>query len=176
MKKRSLQELNRLDELSFKKLEKFPIVLVMDNIRSAGNIGAAFRTADAFALEKIILTGISAKPPHREILKTAIGASKTVMWEYKNDTLTAVKKLEKNGYLLIPVEQTDNAIQLQDFKMSKNDRIALIFGNEVTGVSDDVIDSSNYSIEIPQFGTKHSLNVSVSLGIVCWALVSQLIS
>jgi len=170
MRKLSLKELGRISTEEFKKKEKTPFVLVLDNIRSALNVGSAFRTADAFALEKVILCGITAKPPHREILKTAIGATDSVDWEYQEDTLEAVTRLHKDGFQIIPVEQAEGSTLLQNFQMETNSKIALVFGNEVSGVRQDVMDFSKDCIEIPQFGTKHSLNISVSVGIVVWEL------
>lgn len=174
MKKLSLKELNRLSPGAFKMQNKTPIVLVLDNIRSGLNVGSAFRTADAFALEKIYLCGITAQPPHREILKTAIGATESVEWEYTASTLEIVQSLKTRGYRVVAVEQTDASTSLQDFQISENEKIALIFGNEVRGVSDEVIAGMEESIEVPQFGTKHSLNISVCVGVVVWDLFSKL--
>ncbi len=174
MKKLSLKELNRLSPGAFKMQNKTPIVLVLDNIRSGLNVGSAFRTADAFALEKIYLCGITAQPPHREILKTAIGATESVEWEYTASTLEVVQSLKTKGYRVVAVEQTDASTSLQDFQISENEKIALIFGNEVKGVSDEVIARMEESIEVPQFGTKHSLNISVCVGVVVWDLFSKL--
>ncbi len=174
MKKLSLKELNRLSPGAFKMQNKTPIVLVLDNIRSGLNVGSAFRTADAFALEKIYLCGITAQPPHREILKTAIGATESVEWEHTASTLEVVQSLKTKGYRVVAVEQTDASTSLQDFQISENEKIALIFGNEVRGVSDEVIARMEESIEVPQFGTKHSLNISVCVGVVVWDLFSKL--
>lgn len=174
MKKLSLLELNRISVEAFKEKEKSPIVLVLDNIRSALNVGSAFRTADAFALEHIYLCGITAKPPHREILKTAIGATDSVNWTYFKDTKEAILSLKENNYLIAGVEQADEKTWLQDFKPPQNQSIALVFGNEVTGVSDEVMEMLDVCLEIPQFGTKHSLNISVCLGIVVWQVYKQL--
>ena len=168
MRKLKLQELNRVDTSTFKKQEKAPIVLVLDNIRSGLNVGSAFRTADGFGLEKIYLCGITATPPHREILKTAIGASSSVDWEYSKTTLDAVSKLKSDGYKIIAIEQVDNRTWLQDFQTEDNEKYALIFGNEVSGVSEEILEHLDACIEIPQFGTKHSLNISVCVGIVVW--------
>lgn len=174
MKKLSLRELNRLDPDTFKTQNKTPIVLVLDNIRSGLNVGSAFRTADAFALEKIYLCGITAQPPHREILKTAIGATASIDWEYQTSTLDVVRQLEAEGYRVVGVEQTDESTLLQEFKLAKEEKIALVFGNEVKGVSDEVIAALTESIEVPQFGTKHSLNISVCVGVVVWDLFAKL--
>ncbi len=168
MRKLKLQELNRVDTETFKEQPKTPIVLVLDNIRSGLNVGSAFRTADGFGLEKIYLCGITATPPHREILKTAIGASASMDWEYCKTTLDAILSLKKEGYRLIAVEQIDESILLQDFELDKNQKYALIFGNEVTGVSDEILEHLDTAIEVPQFGTKHSFNISVCVGIVVW--------
>ena len=174
MKKRSLKELNRVSVEQFKQQSKTPIVLVLDNIRSALNVGSAFRTADAFALEKIFLCGITAKPPHREILKTAIGATESMEWVYFDSTLEAVKQLSEEGYQVIAIEQADQSVSLQSFPIQKDSKYALIFGNEVQGVSDEVMEKIEHCIEIPQFGTKHSLNISVCLGITVWEFFRQL--
>ena len=168
MRKLKLQELNRVDAATFKEQEKTPIVLVLDNIRSGLNVGSAFRTADGFGLEKIYLCGITATPPHREILKTAIGATQSVEWEYHETTLEAVLSLKKQGYLLVAVEQVDERTWLQDFVVKNNQKYALIFGNEVNGVSDEILEHLDACIEVPQVGTKHSFNISVCVGIVVW--------
>ncbi len=174
MKKLSLKELNRVSVSEFKKQEKTPIVLVLDNIRSGNNVGSAFRTADAFALEKIYLCGITAQPPHREILKTAIGATASVDWQYCETTAAAIERLQSGGYYIVAVEQVDESVALQDFVIPKEGKVALVFGNEVKGVSDLVINQVDSCIEIPQYGTKHSLNISVSLGIVVWDLFKKI--
>jgi 23S rRNA (guanosine2251-2'-O)-methyltransferase len=167
LRKLSLKELGRVDVDTFRQQSKTPIVLVLDNIRSAMNVGSAFRTADAFALEKIYLCGITATPPHREILKTAIGATDSMDWE-SGDLIPVLRKLKEDGYLLAAVEQTDASIALQDFTPPSGQPIAFIFGNEVKGVSDEALVLADLALEIPQFGTKHSLNISVCLGIVVW--------
>ena len=176
MKKLSLKELNRLSVAEFKKVPKAPLVIVMDNVRSALNVGSAFRTADAFALQKIVLCGITAQPPHREIMKTAIGATQSVDWEYFATTQQAVGALKKEGYTIVAVEQADESIMLDDFSLQKDGKYALIFGNEVTGVNDEVMEMVDVCVEIPQFGTKHSLNVSVSAGIVVWDFMKQILA
>ncbi|HKK76751.1 MAG TPA: RNA methyltransferase [Saprospiraceae bacterium] len=172
-KKRSLTDLNRLSVEAFKDREKSPIVIVLDNIRSGLNTGSAFRTADAFALEHIYLCGITAKPPHREILKTAIGATEAVNWTYQEDAGATVRQLQKAGYTVYAIEQADTSIPLQDTEWPPTDKIALVFGNEVRGVQQSVVDLVDAVIEVPQFGTKHSLNVSVCLGIVVWDLFKK---
>ncbi len=144
-------------------------MLVLDNIRSLSNIGSAFRTSDAFLVEKIYLCGITATPPHREIQKTALGATESVAWEHRESTVDCVKQLKTEGYKLAAVEQVENSILLQDFP-APNQPIAFIFGHEVNGVEQDVINLCDYSVEIPQHGTKHSLNISVSVGIVLWEI------
>ena len=144
------------------------VVLVLDNIRSAHNVGSAFRTSDAFKVDKVFLCGICAVPPSAEIHKSALGAENTVPWEHCDNTAYAVESLRNQGYTIISVEQTEKAVQLQDFSPQPNSLYALVFGNEVNGVSQDVVDASDMSLEIPQFGTKHSLNVSVSIGVVLW--------
>jgi len=156
----------------FKITPKISIVLVLDNIRSQHNIGSAFRTADAFALEKIVLCGICATPPTPEIHKSALGAEESVEWSYIDDSADAVKGLKEQGYKIISIEQTENSTMLQDFVPERGSRYALVFGNEVKGVQQKVLDISDIVVEIPQFGTKHSLNVSVSIGIVIWKIVS----
>jgi len=174
MRKLSLKELGRISVEEFKTIEKLPIAIVIDNIRSALNVGSAFRTADAFAIEKIYLLGISAQPPHREILKTAIGATDSVDWEYHKDEKSLKQALEIDKFKLIAIEQAENSTLLSDFIPEKAARYALIFGNEVSGVSQSLMDEVDVCLEIPQFGTKHSLNISVSLGIVVWDLYSKL--
>lgn len=173
MRKLKLQELNRLDVESFKKKEKTPIVIVLDNIRSGLNVGSAFRTADAFALEKVILCGITVQPPHREILKTAIGATSSMDWSYVEKTTEVIASLKKQGYHIVAVEQAENSTLLQDFVLPENKKTALIFGNEVTGVSEEAMELVDECIEVPQFGTKHSLNISVCIGVVVWDLFKK---
>lgn len=168
MRKLANDELNRLDIDSFKKVKKTPMILVLDNIRSLNNIGSVFRTADAFLIQKIYLCGITATPPHKDIHKTALGATESVEWEYAEHTLDVVSELKKNGVQVISIEQADEAIGLQTFSVRSNETYALIFGNEVKGVAQEVVSASDTVIEIPQFGTKHSLNISVSAGIVVW--------
>jgi tRNA G18 (ribose-2'-O)-methylase SpoU len=173
MQKKSMYELERLNSEAFKQIKKTPLVLLLDNVRSALNVGSAFRTADAFALHSIALCGISAQPPHREILKTALGADQTVDWIYFANTIAAVQYYREHGYQICAVEQAEGSILLQNFVWSEKP-ICIIFGNEVDGVSDEVMNISDACIEIPQFGTKHSLNISVSMGIVIWELFRKL--
>lgn len=174
MRKLSLKELNRVDVATFKKQAKSPLVLVLDNVRSALNVGSAFRTSDAFALEKIYLCGITATPPHREILKTAIGATESVEWEYAKTTLEIVERLQAEGYKIVAVEQATDSVMLNDFKIGKGEKYALIFGNEVKGVDDEIMQHLDVCLEVPQLGTKHSLNISVCVGVVVWELFSQI--
>ena len=171
MKKLRLDELNRHSVEAFKALPKKPVVVVLDNIRSALNVGSIFRTADAFALQAVCLCGITAQPPHREILKTAIGANESVDWQYFSDTVDAVRSLQQEGFQLIGIEQTDESIPLQDFTIKKDQPYALIFGNEVGGLTDAILPLLDACIEVPQYGTKHSLNVAVCAGIVLWEFV-----
>lgn len=161
-----MEELNRADPEKFQYVEKVPIVIVLDNIRSMHNVGSAFRTCDAFRIEKIFLCGITGKPPHRDIHKTALGATETVDWEYYKNVADIVDKLQE--YEIILVEQTTDSIPLQNFIPVANQKYCFVFGNEVFGVSDELMSLASKSLEIPQFGTKHSLNVSVSLGVVVW--------
>ncbi len=168
MRKLKLKELNRIDVEQFKSKEKLPIVLVLDNIRSAMNVGSFFRTADAFALKRIYICGISATPPHKEINKTAIGATNSMDWEYKRTTRECLIELKEQGYIITGIEQTNNSQMLDKLTPNIKEKHALIFGNEVTGISDDILDLLDLAVEIPQFGTKHSLNVAVSGGIVLW--------
>jgi 23S rRNA (guanosine2251-2'-O)-methyltransferase len=172
MKKLTLDELGRASVTSYKSKEKLPIIVVLDNVRSALNVGSVFRTSDAFAIQKIVLCGITATPPNREITKTAIGATESVDWIYFEDTVSALTELKTQGYYIIGVEQTDQSISLDDFNISK-EKIAVIFGNEVDGVSDEALEMLDISMEIPQFGTKHSLNVSVCAGIVLWEMMKK---
>jgi tRNA G18 (ribose-2'-O)-methylase SpoU len=174
MRKLSLKELNRLDVESFQQKKKYPVILVLDNVRSALNIGSAFRTADAFALEEILLVGICARPPHREITKTAIGATESVKWIYLETVEEAITYIKEKSYQIIPVEQAEESTALQDHKINLEHGTALIFGNEVKGVSQAFMDVANTCLEIPQFGTKHSLNISVSVGIVSWYFVEKM--
>ena len=172
MRKLKLEELERVSIDEYKSAAKISVVAVLDNIRSAMNVGSVFRTADAFAIEKIIICGISATPPNREITKTAIGATESVVWEYIENVSDAVSSLKNDGYTIAGIEQTDASVLLTDYTF-KTEKIAVVFGNEVDGVSDEVINELDVCIEIPQFGTKHSLNVSVCAGIVLWELAKK---
>lgn len=175
MKKLESSQIERLSIESFRQASKQPICFILDNIRSLHNVGATFRTADAFAIEKIYLCGITGTPPNREIQKTALGATETVIWEHISDIQELILKLKKEGYVIICVEQTDKSILLHNFEAITHQKYAFIFGNEVFGVSDEAISMCDYSIEIPQFGTKHSLNVSVSVGIIAWHFTQALL-
>ncbi|NDV15561.1 TrmH family RNA methyltransferase [Muricauda sp. TY007] len=166
-------ELDRLDVTGFKEAKKSPIIIILDNVRSLNNIGSVFRTADAFLVQKIYLCGITATPPHKDIRKTALGATESVDWEYRKDTLELVEELKQKGVQIVSVEQAENAIMLNDFQVDSEKTIALIFGNEVKGVSQEVVSASDTVLEIPQFGTKHSLNISVSTGVVVWDIWSK---
>ncbi len=166
--KRTMNELNRLTPEEFKASTKSPIVLVLDNIRSQNNVGSIFRTADAFRLSGIFLCGITATPPHREINKTALGATESVQWSYHTTAAEAIHGLKAEGYTIIAVEQTHNSTLLSDFYPVRGLKAALVFGNEVNGIGDDALTLADHCIEIPQFGTKHSLNIAVTVGIVIW--------
>ncbi|MCM4169506.1 tRNA (guanosine(18)-2'-O)-methyltransferase [Arenibacter antarcticus] len=174
MRKLENSELDRLNVEEFKQHKKTPICIVLDNVRSLNNIGSVFRTADAFLIEKIYLCGITATPPHKEIHKTALGATDSVAWEYHEDALELVQDLQKNGYQVYSVEQAENAQMLSDFECEQDKKYAVVFGNEVKGVSQKVVSQSDGVLEIPQYGTKHSLNISVSVGIVVWDLWAKL--
>lgn len=172
-RKLKVEELNRISIEEFKDSNKIPLVVVLDNIRSLNNIGSVFRTCDAFRLEEIVLCGITATPPNVEIHKTALGAENSMNWRYFDETISAINDLKDKGYKVYSIEQTENSIPLESFSIVPTDKYAIVFGHEVHGVSQDVIDASNGSIEIPQFGTKHSLNISVSAGIVIWDIFKQ---
>lgn len=174
MRKLKNSELSRLNIEEFKKSDKTPIIVILDSIRSLNNIGSIFRTSDAFLIEKIILCGITAQPPHKDIHKTALGATESVSWEYVSDTKEAIKKLKEEGCIILSIEQTEKATMLQDFEPEKSKKYAVIFGNEVKGVQQEVVNLSDYAIEIPQYGTKHSFNISVSAGIVLWELFRKI--
>jgi 23S rRNA (guanosine2251-2'-O)-methyltransferase len=174
MRKLKNTELNRITVDEFKSVEKTPIIVVLDNIRSFNNIGSVFRTSDAFLIEKIYLCGICATPPSKEIHKTALGATESVDWEYAEDTLELVKKLKDSGIKVLSIEQAENSTKLDTFFPEKNQKYAIVMGNEVKGVQQEVVDASNLCIEIPQLGTKHSLNISVTTGVVLWDLFSKI--
>ena len=174
MKKLLAEEMNRLELEEFHSARKYPFTVVLDNVRSMHNVGSVLRTADAFLLEEIVMCGITACPPSAEIHKTALGAEDSVNWRYEKSAVSAVSNLKSRGYSVFAAEQTDSSIMLQDFDASKYEKIAVVFGNEVRGVDDEVLKLCDGAIEIPQFGTKHSLNVSVSAGIVIWEIVRKL--
>ena len=167
-------ELGRADIDQYKQLEKLPITIVLDNVRSRHNIGSAFRTSDAFRVNEIILCGISSTPPSAEIHKSALGAEHSVDWEHVQDTMEAVRKLKEDGYVIVSAEQTVDSVMLDTFVPDQDQKYAVVFGNEVAGVSQEVVDASDFALEIPQFGTKHSLNVSVTAGIVIWEFFKSL--
>mgnify|MGYP000358433693 FL=1 len=175
-KKLSMDELNRLDVSTYKTTEKFPYVIVLDDIRSMNNIGSAFRTGDAFKCAAIHLCGITAQPPHREISKTALGADESVDWLYFANAADSRKALREAGYQIVCVEQVQGSLSLEKFTPIQGQKYAFVFGNEVFGVNDAWIQEADFSLEIPQFGTKHSLNVSVSMGVVIWDFVSKIIA
>jgi tRNA G18 (ribose-2'-O)-methylase SpoU len=170
MKNRKLKnsELDRISTSEYKDRTKTPLILILDNVRSLNNIGSVFRTADAFLIEKIYLCGITASPPHKDIQKTALGATDSVDWEYAESTQTVIEGLQKEGVVVAAIEQAENSVLLQDFEVERDTSYALVFGNEVKGVQQDIVSSSDVVIEIPQYGTKHSLNISVSTGVVVW--------
>jgi len=170
MRKLLNKELGRKTVDQYRSSDKVPFVVVLDNVRSKNNVGSVFRTADAFLVEKIFLCGITATPPNPDIRKTALGATESVPWEYFEATTEAIAELKQRDYQIICIEQTDQSYELQDFKPEKDRKYALVFGHEITGVDQAVIDMCDYCIEIPQFGTKHSFNIAVSAGIVLWEL------
>ncbi|WP_136481590.1 RNA methyltransferase [Cognatitamlana onchidii] len=174
MRKLKNSELGRLSINAFKNAKKTPIIVILDNIRSLNNIGSVFRTSDAFLIEKIYLCGITAKPPHKDIHKTALGSTETVSWEYAENTLDVIEKLKAQQVKICSIEQAENATMLNDFNVENNTKYALVFGNEVKGVAQEVVNASDKVIEIPQFGTKHSLNISVSCGVVVWDVFSKI--
>jgi len=174
MRKLKNNELGRISVDEFKAVEKMPLIVILDNIRSLNNIGSVFRTSDAFLIEKIYLCGISATPPNKDIHKTALGATESVNWEYVEDTLALVKKLKAEKVKVLAIEQAENATKLNTFFPEKNQKYAIVMGNEVKGVQQDVVNASDDCIEIPQLGTKHSLNISVTTGVVIWDLFCKL--
>lgn len=174
MRKLNNEELPRLSIEGFKQADKMPLVVVLDNIRSCNNVGSVFRTSDALLVSQICLCGITATPPDKEIHKTALGAENTVDWKYFETTEEAVKVLKKNGYRIIAIEQVEGSIALNEYMPEQGQKLALIFGNEVKGVQQEVVDLCDQTIEIPQFGTKHSFNISVSAGIILWELFNKL--
>ena len=175
MRKLKLDELNRASVIEFKAQQKLPVVVVLDNVRSMHNVGSIFRTCDGFAVERVCLCGITCQPPNREIEKTALGATQSIDWVYYADPLRAVEQLRKEGYRIIAIEQAEKSIMLNEFEAKKDEKYALIFGNEVNGVGDEVMKVIDGCIEIPQFGTKHSFNIVVSAGIVLWDFFCQFV-
>ena len=174
MRKRLNEELGRKSLSEFRNSDKSPFILVLDNVRSHNNIGSVFRTADAFLVEKIILCGITATPPHRDIHKTALGATESVEWKYISSAADAVRELKEQGYVIVSIEQVEGSFSLDEFRVEKGKKYALVFGHEINGVSQDVVDISDFCVEIPQFGTKHSFNIAVSAGIVLWEISKHL--
>lgn len=176
LRKTLITEMERLDLQSFARSNKMPLVIVLDDVRSMNNIGSVFRTADAFRLEGLILCGITARPPHADIHKTALGAEDSVAWRYSPSALEAVKSLQSEGYIVYTLEQAEGSTSLPNFKPEEGKKYALVLGNEVHGVKQEVIDQASHCLEIPQYGTKHSLNVSVAAGIAIWQMVSPLLN
>jgi tRNA G18 (ribose-2'-O)-methylase SpoU len=174
MRKLLNSELGRKTVEQFRKSEKSPFVIVLDNVRSQSNVGSIFRTADAFLTESMYLCGITSKPPHREIQKTALGATESVAWKYFPKTIDAIHELKKDGYKIIGIEQTEGSVALDDFIIENEKRYALVFGHEINGVNQEVLNNCDSCIEIPQFGTKHSFNIAISVGIVLWELNKNL--
>lgn len=174
MRKLLNEELDRLTVEEYKKVRKIPLVIILDNIRSMHNVGSVFRTADAFLIEAVYLCGITAVPPHKDIHKTALGATESVAWKYFENTLDAISELRSKDYEILAIEQTEGSIMLQDILLNTDRKVAIILGHEVRGVDQEVVDASDRVIELPQYGTKHSLNISVCAGIVIWELYKQL--
>jgi len=174
MRKLRTIEMNRLTVEEYKQSEKLPLIIILDDVRSMYNVGSVFRSSDAFRVEKICLCGISAHPPHPEIHKTALGAEDSVEWEYYKNTMDCVHDLKNKEYIVLSIEQAEGSTKLQELSLNKEKKYAVVFGNEVKGVKQEVVDASNGCIEIPQFGTKHSLNVSVTAGIIIWEMAKQL--
>lgn len=175
MRKLHVTEMNRITVEDFRAADKLPLVVVMDHVRSLYNVGSVFRTADAFRLQGLVLCGITATPPHPEIHKTALGAEDSVQWTYEKDTLTAIEKLRNEGYTLLAIEQCEGSTMMQDFVPEEGKKYAVVMGNEVKGVQQSVVDACDGCLEIPQFGTKHSMNVSVTAGIVMWHFAQHLL-
>lgn len=174
MRKLENNELGRKSVEDFKQAQKTPLIIILDDVRSLNNIGSVFRTADAFLVEKIYLCGITATPPNKEINKTALGATETVEWEHAENVVDLIEKLKNDGIKVYAIEQVENSVFLQDMEIEKNQKYALVFGNEVYGVSQDAVSACDGTIEIPQLGTKHSLNIAVTTGIVVWDLFKKL--
>ncbi|MEN7546463.1 RNA methyltransferase [Rapidithrix thailandica] len=173
MRKLAVEELNRVSVEEYKETPKNKLVVLLDSVRSLNNVGSAFRTSDAFCIEKLYLCGITGTPPHRDIHKTALGATESVDWEHRKDIVQTVKELKEEGYTIIAVEQTDHSQLLNAYPASLDGKYALIFGNEAFGVSEEVLPHCDLALEIPQFGTKHSLNISVTIGIVLWSFLQE---
>jgi len=174
-RKLSLEELNRLSVDDFKAVEKFPYCLLLDDIRSLNNVGSVFRTADAFRVDILYLCGITGTPPHRDITKTAIGATESVSWQHAPDIDALVADLQLRGYVIVAVEQASGSVSLPDFVPNPGTKYAFVFGNEVMGVRNSVVEKADYVVEIPQFGTKHSLNIAVTAGVICYDFVNKII-
>jgi len=174
MRKLKNSELGRVNVSEFKNSEKIPLIVVLDNIRSLNNVGSVFRTSDAFLIKKIYLCGITATPPNKEIHKTALGATESVSWEYRESTVDLLQELQASGVKVGAIEQAENSVSLQDFTLESDTTYAIVFGNEVKGVQQEVVSMSDYCIEIPQFGTKHSLNIAVCCGVVLWDLFKKI--
>lgn len=174
-RKLKITEMNRISVQQFHEIEKIPLVVVLDHVRSLYNVGSVFRTSDAFRVNEVVLCGITATPPHTEIHKTALGAEESVSWRYFKDTMEAAQSLRSEGYTLLAIEQCEGSMMLQDFQPDKTKKYAVILGNEVNGVQQSVIDSCDGCLEIPQFGTKHSMNVSVTAGIIIWHFAQRLL-
>ncbi|WP_237277594.1 RNA methyltransferase [Tenacibaculum ovolyticum] len=176
MRKLKNNELGRITVNEFKETKKTPIIVILDNIRSLNNVGSVFRTSDAFLIEKIYLCGITATPPNKEIHKTALGATESVAWEHVENTIDLVEKLQKDNVKILAIEQAENSTMLNNFTPEPDQKYAVVMGNEVKGVQQEIVSAANYCIEIPQLGTKHSLNISVSCGIVLWDLFNKITS
>lgn len=173
MQKKTMEELERMSLVEFKQTEKLPIVVVLDEVRSMHNVGSVFRTSDGFLIESIYLCGLTPQPPHRDIQKTALGATETVAWKHVTTTQQAIDELKQNGFTVIAIEQVHNSIALNQFKIDKSKKYAIVFGHEVNGVQEEIINQCDFSIEIPQLGSKHSLNISVSAGMVIWEMAKE---
>jgi len=173
-RKLALAELNRLSVDDFREADKFPYCLILDSIRSLNNVGSVFRTADAFRAEKLYLCGITGQPPHRDITKTALGATDSVAWQHEADVLTLVQHLQEQGWVVAAVEQAEGSVLLSDFQPQPGRSYAFVLGNEVSGVSQAVVEQADLTLEIPQFGTKHSLNVAVTAGVICWDFLQKM--
>jgi tRNA G18 (ribose-2'-O)-methylase SpoU len=174
MRKLKNSELERLSVREFKKADKIPVVVVLDNVRSLNNIGSVFRTSDAFLVDRVLLCGITARPPHKDIHKTALGATESVDWQYFGDTADAIRQLKKEGFFIVAVEQTELSVPLDDFRIEGNKKYAFVFGHEIRGVQQEIVNLSDLSLDIPQFGTKHSLNISVCVGMVLWEVFKSI--